>query len=322
MNDKFYQELIEHIPDGVYFVDRAKRITFWNKGAEKITGYTKEEVVGFCCADNILKHIDDCGHELCLVGCPLSQTLLHKNNLEVDVYLHHKDGHRVPVSVRVSPILNEEGEVVGAVEVFSDNSQKINQIKELENLRKEVFIDALTQVGNRKFLEIKLDYRWQEMGLYNIPFGILFLDIDRFKKFNDTYGHEIGDRVLLMVTKTISNLIRGMDVIARWGGEEFVVIVTNVDGQKLAKVAERIRIFIEKSWLTVNEENIRVTVSIGATLARKDDTIQSLIKRADELMYQSKESGRNRVTLDENFSSLFSPLSQEVEEEKESIPFL
>lgn len=300
MNDKFYQELIEHIPDGVYFVDRDKRITFWNKGAEKITGYTKEEVVGFCCADNILKHIDDCGHELCLVGCPLSQTLLHKNNLEVDVYLHHKDGHRVPVSVRVSPILNEEGEVVGAVEVFSDNSKKINQIKELENLRKEVFLDGLTQVGNRKFLAIKLEYRFQEMVLYNIPFGVLFLDIDYFKKINDTYGHLIGDRVLFMVAKTLSNLIRGMDVIARWGGEEFVVIVTNVDREKLAKVAERIRIFIEKSWLTVNEENLNVTVSIGGTLARKDDTIQSLIKRADQLMYQSKESGRNRVTLDQN----------------------
>lgn len=297
MNAQFYRELIETIPDGVYFVDLQKRITFWNRGAERITGYAKEEVLGRTCSDNILRHIDDCGHELCISGCPLSQTLFDRHHREVDVYLHHKNGHRVPVSVRVSPMLDDQGMVIGAVEVFSDNSRQINAIHELESLRKEIFIDPLTQVGNRKFAYLRLEQRFQEVKSYGIPFGVLFLDIDHFKKFNDSYGHQVGDQVLIMVAKTLSNCVRGMDVVIRWGGEEFVVIVTNIDRERLEKIAERIRVFIEKSWLTVHGENLKVTVSIGGTLVQPSDSIDSLIDRADAQMYYSKQNGRNQVTL-------------------------
>src|SRR5689334_15269715 len=115
-------KLLELLFDGLYYVDRNKKISFWNKAAEKITGYERAEVTGFCCADNILRHIDDEGHELCLDGCPLSATLFDGQVREAHVYLHHKRGHRVPVSIRVTPIRDAEGEIIGAAEVFADNT--------------------------------------------------------------------------------------------------------------------------------------------------------------------------------------------------------
>ena len=299
MNETFYQQLMEHISDGIYYVDRRKNITFWNQAAERITGYSSEEVMGSKCSDNILRHIDDLGTELCLFGCSLGKTLADGNIRSMEAYLHHKQGHRVPVSVRVSPISDEEGKIVGAVEIFCDRSKNFDLLQQLSDLKKEVFLDKITQVGNRKFAEANLKKRLEEMETYRVPFGVLFLDIDYFKKFYDTYGHNTGDRVLAMVAKTMSNVLRNMDVVARWGGEEFVVIIPNVNGEVLHKIAERIRIFIEKSWLTVNNENLKVTVSIGGAMAKEKEGMESLIERADAQMYQSKQKGRNCVSIEE-----------------------
>ncbi|HON79538.1 MAG TPA: GGDEF domain-containing protein [Spirochaetota bacterium] len=297
MNDDFYKKLIENIFDGVYYVDRGSRIAFWNKGAERITGYTASEVVGKQCSDNILRHVDDSGTELCIQGCPLRDSINDGLSREVDVYLHHREGHRVPVTVRVTPIRDEEGVVIGAVEVFSDNSRRSHVMKEMEKLREEIFIDPLTEVGNRKFADVSLSGKMEEFRSHNVPLGLLFLDIDHFKQCNDTYGHSAGDSVLVSVGRTIANVLRKLDVVCRWGGEEFIVIIPNADVNTLSLVAERIRAFVEKSWVDHNGAVLRVTVSIGGTLARDGDSIEEFVGRADRLMYESKDSGRNRVTI-------------------------
>ncbi|MCB1189774.1 MAG: sensor domain-containing diguanylate cyclase [Leptospiraceae bacterium] len=297
MNEEFYQKLIEHISDGIYYVDLSKKITFWNKAAERITGYTKQEVMDARCSDNMLRHIDEMGRELCISGCPLSKTIKDGQIRTMDVYLHHKDGHRVPVTVRAAPIPDKDGKTVGVVETFSDNSRRIDIIQELSKLRKEAFADPLTGIGNRRFAEITIKNKIQELQSFYLPFGILFVDIDHFKQCNDTYGHNTGDRVLIMVAKTMSNVLRHLDFVARWGGEEFVVILTNINKDVLGRVAERIRVFIERSWLMVENQKLTVTVSIGGTMAIEKDSIDSLIERADSQMYSSKNSGRNRVSL-------------------------
>jgi len=297
MRQKFFEDLLENLYDGVYYVDKQKVVTYWNKSAERITGYKKEEVCGRSCADNILRHINNKGVELCKKGCPLGGTLKNGKILDTEFFLHHKNGHRVPVSVRTSAIRNEKNEIIGAVEIFCDNSKRTDIIKEIESLKKEVFIDQLTQIGNRKFAEMNLSTRMNEIKENEIFFGVLFMDIDYFKKFNDTYGHNIGDQVLKMVAKTITSAVRLIDIACRWGGEEFIVILPNMDRQTLLEIAERIRIFIEKSWITLEKENINVTVSIGGAMASSDDTIESIIHKSDAQMYQSKKSGRNCVSI-------------------------
>ncbi len=296
MNDTFYKDLVENLFDGVYFVDMDNRITFWNKGAERITGYAESEVLGSSCSENLLRHINDQGVELCTNGCPLAAVKLDGVGMEVNVYLHHRKGHRVPVSVRVSPMYNDKGEITGAVEIFSDNSKHYQIITELESLKSEVYLDPLTEIGNRKYGLERLQNRMNEFIEFNIPFGVVFMDVDKFKNVNDTYGHEAGDMVLEMTGKTAANLMRKADIIARWGGEEFIAIMPVSDIKLLVSMAERIRIFIEKSWLSYKDSIIKVTISAGATVVRENDTVESVIARADSLMYRSKEAGRNRVT--------------------------
>jgi diguanylate cyclase (GGDEF)-like protein/PAS domain S-box-containing protein len=297
MEQGFYEQLLENLHDGIYYVDASNKIVYWNKAAERITGYQRGEVMGLSCSDSILRHIDDLGRELCVEGCPLRETLEDGKIRDADIYLHHKDGHRIPVHVRVAPIVDEGGSITGAVEIFSDNSNRINILQEYERLKKEIFIDALTQVGNRKFAEMNIERRFKEFKEYSIGFGVLFIDIDNFKTFNDTFGHNAGDKVLMMVARTISNIMRPLDVVCRWGGEEFVVLIPSTTPYALEDIAERIRVFIMRNWINDDKETLKVTVSIGGTIARRDDTSETVIQRADELMYASKTNGRNMVTM-------------------------
>lgn len=296
LDDSFYTIILDSLSDGVYFVDSQKKITFWNKGAEKITGYSKAEMDGRRCSDNLLIHINEEGLLLCNRGCPLGATLEDGTYHQVDAYFHHKDGHRVPVQMRVAPIRDSRGEVIGAVEVFIDNSAREEALKRIEQLEKDSLIDHLTGVANRRFLEMTLQNRHNEMRRYGRPFGIIFVDIDHFKSFNDRYGHEVGDKVLCMAANTLASNTRSFDVVGRWGGEEFVIILPNIEANVLASIANRYRLLVEKSHITHTTGPLGVTISLGATLTSSKDTIESVVKRADSLMYQSKAAGRNRVT--------------------------
>ena len=116
-----HRRILDEIQDGVYFLDTDRRITYWNRGAERITGFKSDEVLGRCCSDNILMHVDHAGLQLCKGHCPAARTIADGSFQEDEVFLHHKQGHRVPVRVRTSPVRDEAGGIIGAVEIFNDN---------------------------------------------------------------------------------------------------------------------------------------------------------------------------------------------------------
>lgn len=296
-DSEFYKNLLEHLYDGVYFVDRDGKITYWNIAAEKLTGYKKSEVLGKRCSENILVHVDDPENTLFGAKFPLAETIANGLVREAEVSLLHKDGHYIPVLIRIAPIRDSEGNIIGAVEIFGDNSLNMTLKERVKDLQRMSLIDSLTDLANRRYLEMSLKSRFEEMMRYGgLPFGVLFVDIDNFKQVNDTYGHAIGDEVLKKVAQTLSKTMRPFDIAGRWGGEEFVIIVVNIDQAVLDKVAERCRIQIQRSSTKTEGGSIGVTVSIGAALARQDDTVKTLVNRADQLMYHSKISGRNYVT--------------------------
>jgi diguanylate cyclase (GGDEF)-like protein/PAS domain S-box-containing protein len=295
-DEAFFRQLLDNLYDGVYFVDQNRVITYWNKGAERLSGYSAAEVIGRGCRDNILVHVDARGCQLCIDGCPLGSTMIDGKERQSEIYMHHKDGHRVPVKVSASPIRNASGSIIGAVEIFSDNTTRTADQQRIEDLQNMAFLDPLTALPNRRFLENALHRQLEELHRYGWPFGVLFFDIDHFKLFNDQHGHEVGDAVLKMVARTMANCSRSFDTVGRWGGEEFVAIIANVDAQKILQIADRYRHMIEQSGLVVDAGLLQVTVSIGAACAAPADTVDSLLERADALMYQSKRDGRNRVT--------------------------
>jgi diguanylate cyclase (GGDEF)-like protein/PAS domain S-box-containing protein len=293
-----YAAILEGVSEGVYVTDRDRRVLYWNPACEALTGYEANEAVGSHCSDDLLNHVDAAGRPLCLDGCPMAATLDDGEPREAEVYLHHRQGHRVPVRLRTRPIRSASGEIVAAVETFTsiaDKAAALEQIRELEGL---VYIDALTGVANRRFLEQNLASRIDEAGRYGWTLGLVMIDIDNFKAVNDTYGHEVGDLVLRMVARTLQGATRSFDVVGRWGGEEFVAILANTSADDLARIAERYRALVEKSDLPIDGGALRVTISAGATAAHLGESGSSALARADELLYVSKQQGRNRVTFE------------------------
>ncbi|MGO8760166.1 MAG: GGDEF domain-containing protein [Terracidiphilus sp.] len=293
----FYEDLLYHIRDGVYFVDRDRKILYWNEGAARLTGYSQEEIVGHLCNDNILAHIDSCGTELCDSSCPLVASIADGEGHEAQVFLRHKQGHRVPVLVRVQPIRGKDGSIQGAVEIFSDNTAQTEAVRKTEQMRRMAFLDHLTELPNRRFLEMALQTALAEYQVHHSPFGVMVIDVDQFKDINDRFGHTSGDRVLQEVGHTIAKSLRPSDVVGRWGGDEFVAIVGNVDSEQLRLLAERCAAITGKVEIPGKpDDKIPVSVSIGAARIRDDESPQNLFERADRLMYASKAAGRGRVT--------------------------
>jgi len=296
-NNALYRTLLDNLSEGVYFTDTHRRIQYWNKGAERITGFTAEEVMGRCCANNILMHTDLQGKSMCRGFCPLSATMKDSQPRSEKLYLHHKEGHRVPVFTTTAAIKDEQGVVVGGLETFHDVTTEMSALAQVEQLKSQSLLCALTGVGNRRYAEQMLETKFEEMTRNAATLGLIFIDIDHFKSFNDTYGHKVGDTVLKMVARTLANAMRNYDFLARWGGEEFIAILPNLQKPQLYTFAERLRALVEKSSATISQRKLIVTISVGAVVAHPGDKIEEMVARADALMYQSKQEGRNRVTI-------------------------
>ncbi len=291
--DEFYQSILENLDSGVYFVDRKRQITYWNRGAELITGYSKDTVQGRFCGDGLLQHVDEEGNNLCKDGCPLAEVMETGEPNEVHVFLHHAEGHRVPVVVRAMPIRDADGKITGAVETFNDNSALVKARSAAREFKQKSIQDPLTGLGNRRFIEVRIESVLKEFKHFGTVSGLFYLDIDHFKSINDTYGHKVGDQVLQTVSKTLLNNIREYDFLGRWGGDEFIVIINNVDQVELIQIGEKLRVLVANSCIETNGIVMCPTISIGATLLREDDTTESFLERGDQLLYQCKRQGRN-----------------------------
>lgn len=171
--------------------------------------------------------------------------------------------------------------------------QLATQAAEIKVHESEARTDSLTNLSNRRAFDDELKRRLSEWERKRIPCTLVLLDIDFFKKFNDTHGHQVGDEVLRQVAKVLKAQSRDMDLPCRYGGEEFGVILPSTDAASACKVAERIRAAIEESVTQCEGKSLKVTCSLGVSQFEASDDVAQLIRRADEALYASKKAGRN-----------------------------
>ncbi len=181
------------------------------------------------------------------------------------------------------------------------SSSEINQLKDdLEAMRQEALTDGLTGIANRKLFDIELRRAASEVDDTSESFSLLMIDIDHFKQFNDSFGHQVGDQVLKLLATTLTSIVKGQDTAARYGGEEFAVILPNTSSENAARLAEVIRKTINNKKVinrTTNEDLGQISVSIGVSGFVPGEAVSQLIARADAALYDAKSSGRNRVAI-------------------------
>jgi len=283
-----YRKILDNVITGVYFVDTERKINFWNKGAERVSGYSESEVIGKSCRENILMHIDKTGKLLCNDGCPLQASMDDGKERSIEIFMKHKDGHRVPVMVHSLPLKDENGNITGAVEIFDDISPYLKLQKQIAELNTEAYVDPLTTVGSRRFIDNILEHWWHKVVHEGYKFGIIYIDLNDLKLLNDQFGHEIGDKALNRLAITLKNSIRDGDYIGRWGGDEFLILLELDSTEKIEIVEGKLNAMLQASSIKVKSQKIKLTASFGFALSSEAESIDELIRLADQRMYEDK----------------------------------
>jgi len=280
LDGEIYRSVLESLPTGVYLVDLNRRILLWNDGAERITGYLRQEVVGRCCADNLLMHCDERKNVLCGGGCPLVETMHDGRPREADVFLLHRDGQRIPVRVRAVPLRNSADAIIGAVEWF--DARAIFPAAEAPVA--EAFLDDVTELPDRSVALDRIHAAVEEFEESHIPFGVLDIAVDRLDRLLERDGRRAVDAVLYATAQTLRANVGPADLVCRWSENRLVAILRNCAAPALGNAAGKLRRLAAMEAVPWWGDRLSVTVSIGATLVRAGDTPSSLMERAGQAL--------------------------------------
>ena len=286
-------KIVETMSDGVIVTDLQGRVRDANKAAKRILGYETIENVDLLFGQEhkeqikeLIQKIQTCcsGDEDC--------------SIDTEVECIQSGGRRIVCDLSVMQLRDNDGNMYGIVWMFEDISHKKQQQlllqKQAEQLEKLAYHDPLTALPNRTLFHDRLSQAISYSKRHNKKFALLFIDLDRFKQINDSLGHQFGDQVLLEVAKRIKKVIRQEDTLARFGGDEFLVIARDISGKEDAKrIAAKILESLQKPFNLLGHD-VYTTISIGVSIYPDDSQNgESLIKYADSAMYRAKEEGRN-----------------------------
>lgn len=262
--------------------DAEMRIEKVNQAFTDITGYREAEVIGQ--TPRIFKS----GRHDADFYARLWDTLLASGHWQGEIWNRNKHGEIYPLWQSITAVRGEDGEIRNFVAVFHDIAERKRMERELEQ---QATRDHLTGAHNRRAFDMAL----HEAIRRGEPFALLIFDIDHFKTVNDRNGHDTGDAILKRLAACVRRSLRATDTLARWGGEEFTVLLADTSLTGAASFAERLRRRVAESRF----EGLRITVSLGAAEFRAGDDMEGLLARADEALYRAKAAGRNAIRLAE-----------------------
>ncbi|WP_373482724.1 diguanylate cyclase [Acetobacterium sp.] len=291
-NEERHRLMTENACDIIATVDLSGNFTYISPSVEKITGYTPDEVKN---------HYREIGYFL-----PGVQKEMDRQRVRIKEMVAkgerfdainfeqrqvRKDGESIYTDTVLSGIYDEQNNFRELLAISRDITEKVKIRKKIIALAET---DNLTKLYNRVKLDYTLELEFCRAKTKAATFGLIMIDIDDFKQINDHFGHLAGDLVLYELAKLFKAIIRSADLIGRWGGEEFMVILPETDARGAMALAEKIRQRVSEQHFLERE---RITISLGVTVFRDDATVYSIIYRADQALYQAKKNGKNQVYL-------------------------
>jgi len=279
-------KILDAISEGVMITDVNSNIVEVNPAFEFVTGYKREEVIGKK-PDVIQSGV----HEIEFYK-RMWKDLYQKGEWQGEIWNRRKTGDIYPEWLKIMKVQNSDGSVIGYCGVFSDLSDE--KVFESE-LKKRAMTDSLTKISNRFAFNERMDVLLNSSKGHNFQHAILFLDLDRFKQVNDTLGHAFGDQLLVQVTKRIQTLLRNKDILARYGGDEFVITFTDIHHPREAvHLGEKIIHLLEEPFI-IEDQKLYISSSIGISIYPHDgEETEILLNKADKAMNYAKENGKNQ----------------------------
>jgi diguanylate cyclase (GGDEF)-like protein/PAS domain S-box-containing protein len=289
-SERKLRALAESAYDAIIMIDARGRVSFWNDAAEQLFGYTEREVLGRD-LHPLISPPEGWEEADRGMGAFSVQGTGPGVGTIAEVVAMHKDGTRFEAERSIASF-RLEGEWYAVATIRDITERKATEAKLLELAT----TDSLTGLYNRRrFMEL-CEQEFSRSVRYSRSLAMFMLDIDHFKKVNDEYGHDAGDKVLRSLSEVSASALRGADILGRLGGEEFGVLLPETDAESAYEVAERLREAIANASISVNGSSLKVTVSIGISILSPEmHSIDALLKGADVALYQAKQTGRNKV---------------------------
>ncbi len=296
-----FSQIFDMINMGLVVIDKEMNVRYWNRWMEIHSGISSDEILNRSIFEHF-RNLDtprfnrNCKSVFKLGNFCFFSQKLHKYLFPLKTDSSFKaDFDYMQQSCTMGPLRNGSGAITDIFIAVQDVTEVVMYEQQLLEMNTK---DGLTGAYNRRFLETQLCKEMERAKRYKRPISVLMLDIDHFKKVNDTYGHQCGDLVLKTISSVVQSCIRKTDFFARYGGEEFCCILPETKPESAVILAERIRKGISKKVVKCKKEPIKVTVSLGVAGATEIiDSPDRLLKKADDALYKAKETGRNRVVV-------------------------
>ncbi len=293
----FFRTILENLHMAVYVVGRDGKILFWNDGAERITGYLRQDVIGRVCDDNFLEKTDGNENELTGPLAPIAAATRDGKPLQAQVSLRHKSGHRIPVQLWAFPIRNAQGVIVGAAETFEESVSVADWDRRQNKLATYGCIDQASGVLNHGMIHSHLRKQLGMFAEHSVPFSVLCIQIDGLEKIQLRDGPAAIAAVLRVVGQTLENSLRPTDFLGRWQENQFLAILTECSAAEIARASERLRRMVSSSRIAWWGDRLPVTISVGGTAAKSGDVSEAMVIRAERALSESLSHGGNRTTI-------------------------
>ena len=286
-------QIFRTVAGGIFLIDTNFKILRYNEALLRMAGVTAAQAEGAKCHDIFPSAL--CGTP----DCPLRQIKQGAEQVENEIEFAGPDGPAF-YHVLATPFWGPAGDLVGIVEHIADVTSRVlaeKALQESEQCYKELsIVDELTGLFNKRYFNQHLGLEVERARRYGQTLSLLIMDIDNFKHFNDTYGHPAGDRVLAVMGAMLRDSLRLNDLACRFGGEEFVVILPETDGESALRLADRLRERFATLGFQPRDDGlvVRKTMSVGVAQFETDESPEALLERADQNLYQAKEAGRDR----------------------------
>jgi diguanylate cyclase (GGDEF)-like protein/PAS domain S-box-containing protein len=278
LEEPVFRHVLDTLQVGVCVFDGARRILWWNNGAERISGYLRQDVVGRVCEESILLHADEQGTELCGSACPVWQTIQDGKKRESSVYLRHKAGHLVPVHVWCVAIHDDHGNIIGASQSFEEHHPDSGYEARYQELAAHGCLDAITGLPNQAFTLTRLREQLGRFSEHHLPFSILIIGLAADKTINATQGHSAAERMLQSAAKTLSKMFRPTDYLGRWAGDQLLAILVGDRAHScLAQSRGKLLGLSRIHWWG---DLVPISVVLAGAEPMVGDTLESLLSRA------------------------------------------
>jgi len=299
-NPEIYRLVLEELLTGVYLVDCEQKVHFWNSGAERITGYLCQEMIGRPMPEHTFSSKADNRPAADSENSPLVEAIREGKPIHTEAYLRHKKGHRVPVRLRAIPIRDGQNRLIGAAACFDENSSVSEWNRRRVKLAEFGCIDDDTGVPNIEFIMTQLRECLDAYDKHHIPFGVLCIEVDHMEDLHASYGQSAAANIMRVVAQTLENSLRPTDWLGRWTDKRFLAILAEYGAADFGKIGKRLQKMVSCSETDWWGDKISVTISFGGAAARQGDTIELLLERVQKSLPEVASSGVDAKTTMQN----------------------